>query len=220
MPFILNFAQGEMAMTAEQHNECSVKIGCESLVRTGMIPATADGFSVRQGDCVLYPVLRNRVLDITKLRLNNESEQVPTWVRRHCEIYNRKKSVRVLILSKLPYTLTCARAGASVPPLLDDFAQLVGVNARVVRGDMENAAFSGSIIKGLVWRNAVLIGETGGLCAAVSFDDALAVAQVLEKNCRAVVDTFFLGGGYPINILESWLMRLVYRYKYSKKMAA
>lgn len=209
-----------MAMTAEQHNECSVKICCESLVRTGMIPATADGFSVRQGDCVFYPVLRNGTLDIATLRLNDESAHIPTWVKRHCEIYSRKKSIRVLIQSKLPYTMTCARAGVCVPPLLDDFAQLVGVNARVVRGDMENPALTGSIIKGLVWRNAVLIGETGGLCAAGSFDDALAVAQVLEKNCRAVVDTFFLGGGYPINVLEAWLMRLVYRYKYSKKKAS
>jgi len=207
-------------MAAEQHNESRVKTGCESLVREGVIPVTADGFSVRQDDWVFYPVRRNGELDIAKFRLNDESEQIPVWVKRHCEIYSRKKSIRVLIQSKLPYTMTCARAGVCVPPLLDDFAQLVGVNARVVRGDMETPALTGSIIKGLGWRNAVLIGETGGLCAAGSFDDALAVAQVLEKNCRAVVDTFFLGGGYPINILEAWLMRLVYRYKYSKKKAS
>lgn len=204
-------------MAAEQQNAINVKTWFEILVKSGILPESGDGFSVRKGDSLLYPQVRNGLMDIALLSLDDVGQHLPGWVKRHRDIYRRNKSTRALILSKLPYTMTCARAGANIPPLLDDFAQLVGVNARMIHGDMENESFSGSIIKGLIWRNAVLISETGGLCAAGSFDDALAVAQVLEKNCRAVVDTFFLGGGYPINTLEAWLMRLVYRYKYSKK---
>jgi L-fuculose-phosphate aldolase len=141
------------------------------------------------------------------------------WRRLHCFIYQKRTDVRVLITSRLPYTLTAALASRAVPPLLDDFAQLVGVTARAVQGEKACPRFPLRVLKGLKRRNAVLIQEWGGLCAAASFDDALAVVQVLEKGCRAHIDSAFLGGGYRINPVEAWLMRLVYTYKYSKMKA-
>jgi hypothetical protein len=124
-----------------------------------------------------------------------------------------------MITSYWPYSLTAAAAGREVPPLLDDFAQLVGVSARAVQGKKADPRFPLQILRGLKRRNAVLIPEWGGLCAAASFDDALAVVQVLEKGCRAHIDSAFLGGGFRINPVEAWLMRMVYKYKYSKMKA-
>lgn len=147
------------------------------------------------------------------------AKELPLWRRLHGFIYLQQTDVKVLITSRLPYTQTAALAGREVPPLLDDFAQLVGVTARVVPEKITSPRFPLRVLKGLKRRNAVLIPQWGGLCAAATFDDALAVAQVLEKGCRAYIDSAFLGGGFRLNPVEAWLMRLVYRYKYSKMKA-
>jgi L-fuculose-phosphate aldolase len=146
----------------------------------------------------------------------SDAEKLPLWQRLHCCIYQQRTDVKVVITSQLPYTLTAAFAGRKILPMLDDFAQLVGVTAKVVQGKIADPRFPSKVLKGLKRRNAVLIPQWGGLCAAAAFDDALAVVQVLEKGCRAQIDSSFLGGGFRINPVEAWLMRMVYKHKYSK----
>ena len=192
-----------------------IKKNRDLLIETGVLTQPGQGFSMRQGSTVYY-LSDSGALVSADLEINTDPSPGYDWLGVHRAVYRKNKGIRVLIQSRLPYTLTAARAGQDVPPLLDDFAQLVGVTARVVQGNPKEPGFPACVVKGLSLRNAVLIPEWGGLCAAGTFDDAVAVAQVLEKGCQALVDTAFLGGGYNINPIESWLMRLVYRYKYSK----
>ena len=117
----------------------------------------------------------------------------------------------VFLPSRTPAILACAAAGHTVPPLLDDMAQIVGVNARVA--DAESPS---GIRRKLKRRNAVLLNGVGALCMARTKEDAEAVSQVLEKNCKAVIESRYLGGGHPIHLFESWLMRIVYQLKYSR----
>jgi hypothetical protein len=199
----------------------SVTAGVDILNRAEILPPENTGFSMRREGDVGFPhaQIGERVHPL-RLDRGSDLEELAPWQRLHLFIYQRRSDVKVLITSRLPYTLTAARAGREVPPLLDDFAQLVGVTARVVRETKADPSFFDRVFKGLRRRNAVLISKWGGLCAAGSFDDALAVVQVLEKGCRAHVDNAFLGGGFRINPVEAWLMRLVYKYKYAKMNAA
>jgi len=97
-----------------------------------------------------------------------------------------------------------------VRPMLDDFAQLVGVSARVAPPDAE------SIVRALKGRNAVLVASRGALCAAGGTDDAGAAEMVLEKGCDAYLAAKAHGAVKPIAPLECRLMRFVYLKKYSK----
>jgi hypothetical protein len=195
----------------------SITAGVELLNRAEILPPENMGFSMRLEKHVFFPDHRKgeQALPLWSLQGSNAKE-LSLWRRLHCFIYQQRTDVKVLITSRLPYTLTAAHAGRQVPPLLDDFAQLVGVTARVVQVKTASPQFPLRVLKGLKRRNAVLIPQWGGLCAAASFDDALAVVQVLEKGCRAHIDSAFLGGGFRINPVEAWLMRVVYKYKYSK----
>ncbi len=197
-----------------------VTAAIEFLNRADILPPDNMGFSMRREKYVFFPDDRKgeQAVPLSSPR-ESHAEELPLWRRLHCFIYQKRTDVKVLITSRLPYTLTAAQAGREVPPLLDDFAQLVGVTARVVQGEKAGPRFPSRVLKGLKRRNAVLIPQWGGLCAAASFDDALAVVQVLEKGCRAHIDSAFLGGGYRINPVEAWLMRVVYKYKYSKMKA-
>lgn len=193
-----------------------IKKKCELLIQAGILTQPGQGFSLRQNGSVWYiSDMGTLVKEALKNKIGTFSPR-PVWLDAHRAVYRKNKGIRSLIQSSLPYTMTAARAGQDVPPLLDDFAQLVGVTARVVKADPMGKGFPKQVANGMIRRNAVLIPEWGGLCGAGTFDDAMAVAQVLEKGCQALVDTAFLGGGHRISRIESWLMRLVYRYKYSR----
>lgn len=202
---------------AKSQSDITVAAGIECLNQAKILLPENIGFSMRGLAHAFFPDDRKgeQAVPLSSPR-GSDAEELPLWQRLHCFIYQQRTDVRVLITSRLPYTLTAALAGRQVPPLLDDFAQLVGVTARVVQGEKAGPGFPYRVLKGLKRRNAVLIPEWGGLCAAASFDDALAVAQVLEKGCRVHIDSAFLGGGFRINPVKAWLMRMVYKYKYSK----
>jgi hypothetical protein len=114
-----------------------------------------------------------------------------------------------LLLSRSSFTRTAARTGKPVHPYLDDFAQMFGIGVRV----QEISPGATSMTK----KAAVLLRNLGGLCRASSLYDLHATAMVLEKGCQAQIVSWFLGGGKKISIPEALAMRLIYRYKYSKK---
>ncbi len=135
----------------------------------------------------------------------------------HCAIFKNRRDLNVLIHTDQMNIFTSCKAGHTIPPLLDDFAQLVGVSAKIVdyQSLHRNKAIK-KIIKSLTRRNAVLLSDRFAICGGKDFDDAVATAQVLEKGCKANIETKCLGGGIRINKIEAYLMRLVYLFKYSK----
>ena len=156
---------------------------------------------------------RDKAFIVSPVQLDDEPESArnKNFMVLHHRIYKKFPKFNAIIHSDQINILTAARAGKPIPPLLDDFVQLVGPDAKTV--DPLNVA---AVLSGLKRRNAVLLKDEGALCAGQDMDDALAVAQVMEKGCRTFIETFFLGGGIPINWFEARLMRLVYQYKYSR----
>ncbi len=132
----------------------------------------------------------------------------------HAELYRARKDLNAIIHSYTRSTLTASKAGKTLKPLLDDFAQIVGTSTKVAAG--HDPKLAGKAVRAMKGRNAVLLKDSGAICASVNMDDAHAVAQVLEKNAKAVIETAFLGGGIKINCFEAALMRFVYKLKYSK----
>lgn len=155
----------------------------------------------------------------------------------HRQIYERWNHIHAIVHSTAPDVLTVSRTGMNVPPLLDDFAQIVGTSAKSVRVEISAASAEGQavasrasglspatavagardIVRRLRGRYAVMLEQNGALCCAPSKADALAVAYVLAKNCKAVVGSELFGGAKPIPYIEALLMRLIYIASYSKK---
>ena len=61
-------------------------------------------------------------------------------------------------------------------------------------------------------------GGYGAVCSGLTVFDAEAVKMIVEKNCNAFIAAFITGRVKPINALESFLMRTVYKMKYSKQI--
>ena len=138
----------------------------------------------------------------------------------HAAIFRQYPKINTIITAQQPCTMTVSRTSAKrLYPLLDDFTQIVGVSVRhfdpsLYKGNMLRAA--AAVVRAFKGRNAVMLHAQGALCGAHDFDEACAVALVLEKNCKALIEASFLGGGKTINVFESLLMRFVYQKKYSK----
>lgn len=109
-----------------------------------------------------------------------------------------------LWLSRAPFTAAWAASGRPLPALLDDLAQLAGVQvpaADRIPGRRPRA-------------EALLLKNRGAL---VWGSDAEALAMVVEKAARAALGAQGLGGAKAFPGWEAALMRWVYRTSYSKQ---
>lgn len=143
----------------------------------------------------------------------------PDTAKLHTAIYNKRKDVNAIVHSKEPATLSLSKAGVTVKPFLDDFAQIVGITLRTANYDPENAKRGvKKVVKKLRGRDAVLLDHNGALCVGADTEEAEAVKLVTEKGCKAfVAASIFEKQNGAINTAESLLMRVIYKAKYAKK---
>lgn len=143
---------------------------------------------------------------------------VPDTADLHMCIYKKRKDINNIIHSKNGDIVVASESGQRILPMLDDFAQLIGptLNCRAFNPN-NTLKSSKKVVKGLKGRNAVLVKDNGALCCGSSESDAEAVEMVVDKGCKTAIGLNILGKAKPINPIETRLMRLVYKMKYSKQ---
>ncbi len=146
------------------------------------------------------------------------SASYPESAELHRAIYNSREDINCVIHSKKPEILAASKIGGTFKPLLDDFAQLVGVTLKTGEYNPANTVKTAKkVVRRLKGRNAVLVKDNGAICAAGNLYDTQAVEMVLEKEMRTDAAAKLIGGAEYINPVEAFLMRLIYKTKYSKK---
>ncbi len=172
------------------------------------------GFSCRKdGLCVFNKGDTKVQIEIlTGKAINNKP--ISAEAALHLAVYRVRRDINVIKGSVLPYTQSAS--GAKVKPLLDDFAQIIGVSVRSVQWDQSDAS-KFRVVGALSGRNAVLLSGFGALCCAGTEDDATAVEMILEKGCMTHLSAAAAHRLKPIAFVECLLMRKVYQLKYSKK---
>jgi ribulose-5-phosphate 4-epimerase/fuculose-1-phosphate aldolase len=137
----------------------------------------------------------------------------------HTVIYKKRGDVNAIVHSKEEATLAASAMGRTVKPFLDDFAQIVGFTLRTAAYDTNRQLRSANaVVKKLRYRDAVLLKDNGAICVGADEDEANAVKLVAEKGCKAFTAAEMYGRGKEcISGLESALMRVIYKKKYSKK---
>lgn len=122
-------------------------------------------------------------------------------------VFSNRKGVDVILITRQDFG---SQVTETIPPILDDQAQLLGVTVRIARS-LEDApnALSG--------RFAAILPEGESICIGATLEDAYVAAQLLEKTSRAFVEGKYLGGAKSINKIEAWLMQKFYQWKYAKE---
>lgn len=137
------------------------------------------------------------------------SGDLPIESELHRNVYNKRDDFNYIIHNTEPSVMAVSTLGKKLPPLLDDFAQIVGVNVRCT--DERKAP------KALRGRNAVLIKDEGALCCGGNQGDAEAVDMIMGKNCLTMLGASVFGKPKKIGYIDAKLMRVIYLKKYSKK---
>lgn len=147
-----------------------------------------------------------------------EGENAPDCAELHRAIYKKRADVNYIVHNQSPEAMAVSKTNKVMKPLLDDFAQLVGVTVRnAVFNPNNTLKTSKKVVKALKGRNGVLVANNGALCVAGSEYDATAVEMVMEKGCKTEIGNKLFGTGKAINPIETRLMRFIYLKKYSKQ---
>lgn len=136
----------------------------------------------------------------------------------HKAIYNTNHKVKAIHHSLNQDVMTISCSKKKVFPLLDDFAQIVGVSASNI--ELSEIAYNSKDLKKVMkYRNGFFAHAAGAFTYGSSLADAQAAAMVLQKNSRAFIASHLLLDKVKfIHPVEAWLMRIVYLTKYSKQM--
>ena len=132
----------------------------------------------------------------------------------HAAIYRKKKHINSILIT---HQTNASQVKETIPPILDDQAQLLGPTLKYVTLKGEIKSFVKQILKGLKGRYATILSNEQSICIGKSIEDAYIAAQLVEKTSKAFLEAKHLGGAKGINIIEAWLMHKFYLYKYSKE---
>lgn len=147
-------------------------------------------------------------------------EKYPSEADLHKAIYQKRDEVGAIIHSQEDAIVAASKIGKTLKPLLDDFAQIVGVTVKCAEFDPNNTLKSSKKVAKKIARkgtNAVLLKDNGAVCCGSNKDEASAAEMVMEKNCKSVISSELFGKTKPISKLDSVLMNVIYRVKYSKQ---
>lgn len=183
-----------------------------------MPSAIADlGSSVRSGNIFTLTVGDTTVdVDIESgLGVNGIAPKV---AKIHRAIYLAEDYTMIKHLTT-PDIVAVSCTGDGMIPMIDDFAQIVGVdvkNCPWIDGDTDDCA--AEIGKAIESRNAVLIQGCGALVCGNTDGDMQALEIIMDKGCEAVVDVSIFNRAHYVPKIECFLMRTVYLMKYSKQI--
>jgi L-fuculose-phosphate aldolase len=137
-------------------------------------------------------------------------KDAPEAALLHAEIYKRGKATHIIHTTE-EETAEVSSTGRILRPLLDDLAQIAGVNIKTVEIHAKDVA------KELKNMNAVFLKDAGALCTGVTKEDSEAVGMVLQKGCAAELYAAAVNNKNRLSIMDASIQRFIYLKKYSKQ---
>lgn len=143
----------------------------------------------------------------------------PSEADMHIAVYKNRDDINCIIHSDKDEVVAASKVTKVLRPLLDDFAQIAGATVKSAEfNPNDTLRTSKKVVKALgKHKTAALIKDNGAICCGISPDEAEASEMVTAKNCKAFVASEMIGKPKYIGRLDSVLMNVVYRLKYSKQ---
>ena len=136
----------------------------------------------------------------------------------HLAIYKQYPTFNAIIHTHSIYASACAAMHRQIPPLLEDTAQISGGSIKVAKyalaGTQELAEHA---VEAMGMSNAVLLANHGAVSCGKSLDEALIVAEIVEKSAHVYCITASIGESFPLPTNDIKLLRNFYVEHYSKR---
>lgn len=149
-----------------------------------------------------------------------EGELIPSSESKlHLAIYAACPEAQAVIHTHSIYASALAAMRRPVPAIIEDIVQICGGSVNCAEyafpgtQDLADAA-----VKALAGRKAALLANHGAVCWGKSLDDALMVAEILEKAAQIAVICASCGGKvYELDEADAAAMHSFYEQHYSKR---
>lgn len=176
------------------------------------------GSSVRNGSVFTLTYDGGKKVDVDMASGLAVNGIAPKCAKIHKAIYEIEDCTMIKHITA-PDVVAVSCVGETMLPMIDDFAQIVGIDVKCsdwIDGDTDDCA--AKIAKAVDDRNAVLVTGNGALVIGNSDGDMQALELIMEKGCEAQIDVNIFNRPHYVPKAECFLMRTVYLAKYSKQI--
>ena len=136
----------------------------------------------------------------------------------HLAIYKKYPMFNAIIHTHSIYASACAAMHRQIPPLLEDTAQISGGSIKVARYALAGTKeLANNAVEAMGTSNAVLLANHGAVSCGKSLDEALIVAEIVEKSAHVYCITASVGESFPLPTNDIKLLRNFYTEHYSKR---
>lgn len=136
----------------------------------------------------------------------------------HLALYRKYPMYNAVIHTHSIYASACAAMHRQIPPLLEDTAQISGGAIKVARYALAGTRdLADNAVEAIGSSNAVLLANHGAVSCGKSLDEALIVAEIVEKSAHVYCITASVGESFPLPPNDIKLLRNFYTEHYSKR---
>lgn len=136
----------------------------------------------------------------------------------HLAIYKDCPEAKAIIHTHSIYASALAAMGKPVPAYIEDIVQIIGGRVNCAEYALPGTEeLANNAVKALRGRKAALLANHGAVCWGKTLDDALVVAEVLEKACQIAIICMQCGGGIELSQEDADIMHSFYVNHYSKR---
>ena len=136
----------------------------------------------------------------------------------HLAIYKKYPMFNAIIHTHSIYASACAAMHRQIPPLLEDTAQISGGSIKVARYALAGTKeLANNAVEAMGTSNAVLLANHGAVSCGKSLDEALIVAEIVEKSAHVHCITASVGESFPLPTNDIKILRNFYTEHYSKR---
>ncbi len=136
----------------------------------------------------------------------------------HAAIYSACPEAQAVIHTHSIYASALAAMRKSIPPIIEDIVQIIGGSVNCAEYALPGTQqLADNAVQALNGRKAVLLANHGAVCWGKSLDDALIVAEVLEKAAQIAIICQSCGGAVKLPENDIAIMHEFYNKHYSKR---
>ena len=143
-----------------------------------------------------YPEIEEEniaIIDSEGEKIEGDSEP-STETPMHHHIYSKRDDVNAIVHTHSTFASVLACNHEGIPPIIEDMVQIVGGEVKTadyaLPGSKELAE---SAVKGLKDKKAVLLANHGPISVGSDIDEAVMIAEIVEKSAKIYVFSKILG---------------------------
>lgn len=218
-----------------QMNVAPILKACEQVVAMGqqlitkhLVAGSWGNISVKIGDGVYaitpsgrgYEHLRSQdVVIINQSGKVVDGSLTPSSESKlHLKIYETCPEAQAIIHTHSIYASALAAMHKPIPTIIEDIVQIIGGRVECAEYALPGTQeLADNAVKALRGRKGALLANHGAVCWGKTLDDALIVAEVLEKAAQIAIICQSCGGAFELSTEDAKIMHDFYEKHYSKR---